>query len=259
MNGVLESLAAGQRLLTKLRHDPTSIVLTLAAPVVLVLVFGYIFGSAIAVPGSTNYREFLVPGLFASIATNIVPSMVSTARDSSRGVVDRFRSLPITRVAVPLGQAGATSVYALLNFVLMALCGLAVGWRFHRGIGAALTALGLLLLFQLAITWVGMFVGLWLGNEEAAAQLSILALPVAMMSNIFVPTSGMPGWLRFIADRNPASALTAALRQLFGNPTAPTNGAWVLEHPVPATLIWSALLLAVFIPLATARYARPVP
>jgi ABC-2 type transport system permease protein len=251
-----EGLAAAQRVLTKLRHDPGSIALTLGAPVVLVLIFGYVFGSAIAVPGGGNYRAFLVSGLFATIASNIVPSMVAMARDATRGVVDRFRSLPISRAAVPFGQAAATSVYGLGNFILMALCGLVVGWRINRGPADAAAALLLLLAFQFAATWVGLYLGLVIGKEEAAAQASILVFPVTMISNVFVPTSGMPGWLRLIADWNPISALAAAARQLLGSPTAPANGSWPLEHPVVASLAWTAALLAVFVPLCTRRYAR---
>jgi ABC-2 type transport system permease protein len=106
------------------------------------------------------------------------------------------------------------------------------------------------------MTWVGMYLGLVLGREETAAQVSILTFPVTGLSNVFVPTSGMPTWLRTIADWNPISAVAAATRQLFGNPTAPANGAWPLEHPVTAALGWIALLLVVFVPLCTARYAR---
>jgi ABC-2 type transport system permease protein len=251
-----DGFAAAERVLTKLRHDPAAIGLTLGAPVVMVLIFGYIFGSAITVPGRGNYREFLVPGLFTTIAANIVPSMVTMARDSTRGVVDRFRSLPIARAAVPFGQAAATAVYGLGNFVLMALCGLVVGWRIHRGVGDAVAALALLVAFQVAMTWVGMYLGLLIGNEETAAQASILIFPVTGVSNVFVPTSGMPGWLRLIADWNPVSALAAAARNLFGNPTAPANGVWPLEHPITASLTWTALLLVVFIPLCSSRYAR---
>ncbi len=251
-----DGLAAAERLLTKLRHDPAAISLTVGAPVVMVVIFGYIFGSAISVPGGGNYREFLVPGLFVTIAANILPSMVAMARDSTRGVVDRFRSLPITRAAVPFGQAAATAIYGLVSFALMALCGLAVGWRIHRGAGYALIALALLVAFQFAAVWVGMYLGLVIGKEETAAQASILIFPITMLSNVFVPTSGMPAWLRIIADWNPISALAAAVRQLLGNPTAPANGAWPLEHPIIASLAWTAILLALFVPLCTARYAR---
>jgi ABC-2 type transport system permease protein len=251
-----DGAAAAERVLTKLRHDPTAIALTLGAPVIMVVLFGYIFGSAITVPGG-GYRAYLIPGLFATIAVNIVPSMFTMARDSSRGVVDRFRSLPIARAAVPFGQAAATAVYGLASFVLMALCGLAVGWRIERGAGYALAALALLAAFQFAATWVGIYLGLVIGNEQTAAQASILVFPVTMLSNVFVPTGGMPAWLRTIADWNPISAVAAAARQLFGNPTGPANGAWPLEHPVVASLAWTALLLAVFVPLCTTRYARP--
>ena len=256
IGAVTDGAAAAERQLSRLRHDPTAITLTLGAPVVLVVIFGYIFGSAISVPGG-NYREFLIPGLFATIAVNILPSMVAMARDSGRGVVDRFRSLPIARTAVPFGQAAATTLYGLGSFTLMGLCGLAVGWGIHRSAGDALGALALLVAFQFAATWVGIYLGLVIGNEQTAAQASILVFPVTMLSNVFVPTGGMPPWLRTIADWNPVSAVAAAARQLFGNPAGPANGAWPLEHPVVASLVWTALLLAIFVPLCTARYARP--
>jgi ABC-2 type transport system permease protein len=256
-SAVSDGLAAAERSLTKLRHDPVAIALTLGAPVVLVVIFGYIFGSAISVPGGGNYRAYLVPGLFATIAANILPSMVAAARDSSRGAVDRFRSLPITRAAIPFGQAAATAVYGLVSFILMALCGLAVGWRIHRGAGEAVAALALLVAFQFAATWVGIYLGLVIGKEETVGQASILIFPVTMLSNVFVPPAGMPAWLRAIADWNPVSALAAAARQLFGNPVAPANGAWPLEHPIVASLAWTALLLAAFVPLSAARYSRP--
>jgi ABC-2 type transport system permease protein len=256
MSGALtDGAAAAERVLTKLRHDPTAIALTLGGPVVMVVLFGYIFGSAIAAPGG-GYRAFLIPGLFATIGVSIVPSMFAMTRDSSRGVVDRFLSLPIARTAVPFGQAAATVVYGLAAFVLMALCGLAVGWRIDRGAGYALAALALLAAFQFAANWVGMYLGLVLRSEQAAGQASILMFPATMLSNVYVPTSRMPAGLRAVADWNPVSALAAALRDLFGNPAAPANGTWQLEHPVLATLAWTALLLAIFVPLCTRRFAR---
>jgi ABC-2 type transport system permease protein len=255
MIGAVTDGAAAERQLSRLRHDPTAITLTLGAPVVLVVIFGYIFGSAISVPGG-NYREFLIPGLFATIAVNILPSMVAMARDSGRGVVDRFRSLPIARTAVPFGQAAATTLYGLGSFTLMGLCGLAVGWRIERGAGYAMGALALVAGFQFATTWIGMYLGLVLGNEQAAGQASILVFPVTMLSNVFVPTSGMPAWLRAVADWNPVSAIAAALRELFGNPSVPANGAWPLLHPVLASAGWLALLLLIFVPLCAARYSR---
>jgi ABC-2 type transport system permease protein len=254
---LVDGAATAERLLTKLRHDPSSLVMTLSAPVLLVLIFGYIFGSAITAPGHGNYREYLLPGLFVTIAGNVMPSMVQTARDTTRGVVDRFRSMPIARTAIPFGHAAAQAVYGLVTLLLMSLCGLAIGWGVHRGWARAAAALGLLLAFQFAMTWFGMYLGLAIGKEDIAAQLGVLVIPVGMVSNIFVPTAGMPGWLRTIADWNPMSAVASAVRELLGNPNSPTNGAWPLEHAVPAALLWTALLLVVFVPLCTWRYTRP--
>ncbi len=255
IGAVTDGAAAAERQLPRLRHDPSAIALTLGAPVVLVIIFGYIFGSAIAAPGG-NYREFLIPGLFATVAVNILPAMIAMARDSGRGVVDRFRSLPIARAAVPFGQAAATTLYGLGSFVLMGLCGLAVGWRIERGAGYAVAALALVAGFQFAVTWIGMYLGLLFGDEQSASQASVLVFPVTMLSNVFVPTSGMPAWLRAIADWNPVSAVAAAMRDLFGNPAAPADGAWPLLHPVLASLGWLVLLLVIFVPLCAARYAR---
>lgn len=254
-SAISDGTAAAERLFTKLRHDPTAITMMLGAPVVMVLIFGYIFGSAISVPGS-NYRAYLIPGLYATIAANVLPSMIAMARDSTRGVVDRFRSLPVTRAAIPFGHAIATAVTGLASFILMGLCGLAVGWRIHRGLGDAVAALALLVAFQFTMAWVGLYLGLLIGKEETAAQASVLIFPITMLSNVFVPTSGMPAWLRTIADWNPVSAIAAAARHLFGNPTAPANGAWPLEHPIVASLAWAVFLLAIFAPLGTARYSR---
>jgi ABC-2 type transport system permease protein len=131
-----------------------------------------------------------------------------------------------------------------------------VGWRIERGAGYAIAALALVAGFQFAVTWVGMYLGLLFGNEQAASQASVLVFPVTMLSNVFVPTSGMPAWLRVIADWNPVSAIAAAMRDLFGNPAAPANGTWPLLHPVVASLGWLVLLLVVFVPLCAARYAR---
>lgn len=253
---LVDGSVAAERLLTKLRHDATSIVVSLSAPVLMVLIFGYIFGSAITVPGPGDYRSFLLPGLFVTVTGNVLPAMVQTARDNDRGVVDRFRSMPIARVAIPFGHAAAQAVYGLGALVLMALCGLAIGWRTHRGPLLTLAGFGVLLAFQLAMTWLGMYLGLVIGKEETAAQLSVLVLPVSMISDIFVPTSGMPTWLRTLADWNPMSAVASAVRELFGNPNAATNGAWPLEHAVAASLIWTALLLVVLVPLCSRRYAR---
>jgi ABC-2 type transport system permease protein len=141
--------------------------------------------------------------------------------------------------------------------VLVPLIGiaLATGWRAHRGMVAASAGFGLLLFFRFVMTWLGTVLGLLAGREEVAGQLAVLTFPVAMVTNAYVPTGGMPAWLRSVAEWNPVSSVVAACRQLFGNPSA-AGAAWPLHHPVAATLGWSALLLAVCVPLAVRRYAE---
>jgi ABC-2 type transport system permease protein len=241
-----------------LRRAPGRIVAELAFPIVMVLLFGYVFGSAIPIPGGGNYREFLLPGLFGMTAmAGVAVTGQAVAGDIRRGVMDRFRSLPIARLAVPFGQTGAGILGGALSLGLMAGCGLAAGWRVRTGAGHALAGFGLVLLAQYAVSWVGVYLGLTVPDEETADRLSILFLPVSMVANTFVPTTGMPAWLRVVADWNPVSAIVAACRQLFGNPApVAAHPALPLAHPVAATLAWSAVLLAVFVPLSVRRFGR---
>jgi ABC-2 type transport system permease protein len=244
------------RVLLYYRHSPGLVAASLAAPLAMLVVFGFVFGSAVHVPGGGGYREFLMPGLFVQVAVNgMVPSMVGAARDVGRGITDRLRSMPISRAAALLGQTLADVLVSVLVLALMVGVGLISGWRFHVGPARALGALALLLAFRFVMNWAGIYLGLLAGREDTAGQLSVLVLPVAMVSDIFVPTGGMPGWLRAVADWNPISAAATATRELFGN-TVPATAAvpWPLQHPVAATLGWTVLLLAVFAPLAVRRF-----
>jgi ABC-2 type transport system permease protein len=164
--------------------------------------------------------------------------------------------MPVARSAVPLGWTGSDLIVGATGTVIMVLCGLAVGWRAHEGLPRALAAFGLLVVLRFALSWVGVYLGLVVRNEETADRMIPLVFPVSMISNSYVPTSGMPTWLRTIADWNPVSAAVAACRQLFGNPTVTTDLAWPQANPVLATLLWSALLLAVFVPLSVRQYQR---
>ncbi|MEU1626588.1 ABC transporter permease [Streptomyces sp. NPDC020096] len=245
------------RHLQRLRNAPSLIVLTLTAPILMLLLFGYVFGGAVTLPGGANYRAYLVPGLFVSIAANgIMTGMITTAYDAQRGVMDRFRSLPMSRSAVPLGQALSEVFIAAIALVPLVLVGLAVGWRIRGGAVSALGALGLLLLFRLVAGWIGQYLGLLVGSEEAAGQLSSLVFAVTLISNTYVPTAGMPGWLRAVAEWNPVSAVVAACRDLTGNALAQPGAAWPIAHPVAGALAWSLALLVVFVPLTVRRYAR---
>jgi ABC-2 type transport system permease protein len=244
-----------RRELWHLRAQPGQLVGALIFPAAMVVLFGYVFGSAIAVPGSTNYREYLMPGLFTMISVmSIMLNAMAVAGDKSKGVMDRFRSMPMARLAVPFGQAGADALIGLVQIAIMAGCGLVVGWRAHEGPARTLGALGLIVVFRVAMGWIGIFIGLVVRDEKTIDTLGPLIFPVTMIGNTFVPTGHMPAWLRTIADWNPISALTESSRQLFGNPGTGLGHAWPLHHPVPATLAWSVGLLAVFVPLAVRRF-----
>ncbi|MDH6575954.1 ABC transporter permease [Kitasatospora sp. MAP5-34] len=243
------------RVLLAYRRSPGLMVASFAVPVVMVVVFGYVFGSAMQVPGGGNYREFLMPGLFVLVAVNgLIPTMVGTARDAGRGITDRLRSMPVSRTGLLLGLAVADLLVAVCVLVPLTAVGLAAGWRIRDGFAHAAVAFALLLLFRFTMTWVGMCLGLLAGSEETAGQLAVLTFPLGMVTNAFVPTGGMPGWLRAVADCNPISAVVAACREQFGNPSAP-GGPWPMQHPVAATLLWAVALLVVFVPLAVRKFS----
>ncbi|GGV30911.1 transport permease protein [Actinomadura cremea] len=255
---VTDGLTLVGRELGRVRQEPGELVAALIFPAVMVVLFGYVFGSAIQVPGGGDYREYLMPGLFSMVTFSAVMGvMVRVAADASRGVMDRFRSMPMARTAVPFGHSGADLLTGLLSLGIMVGAGLLVGWQPHRGPLAAAEAFLLIVVLRYALGWVGVYVGLVVKNEQVADQIVPLFLPVTMLSNSFVPTDGMPAWLRFLADWNPVSALTAAARELFGNPGVPSGDvAWPLAHPVAAVLLWSAALLVVFVPLSVRTYGR---
>ncbi|MEV7280286.1 ABC transporter permease [Streptomyces sp. NPDC093111] len=244
------------RHLQKVRHAPAITVMTQTMPIVFLLFFGYVFGSALAMPGA-DYRTYLVPGLLVATAANgVMTGMFQAAQDTHRGVTDRLRTLPISRAAVPLSQALADLLTTAVGIVPLLLVGLAMGWRIEGTALEALGALGLLLLFRFATTWVGILLGLASRSEEAAGQLGSATFMLPLLSNAYIPTDGMPGWLRTIAEWNPISAVTTAVRELFGNASVPADAAWPVAHPVAGALLWSLALLALSAPAAVRRYAR---
>lgn len=244
-----------RRELAQLRHQPGELIGAVIFPGLLVVLFGYVFGSAIQVPGGGGYREYLMPGLFAM--TGLMSVMVNAlvvSKDVSLGVMDRFRSMPMSRLAVPLGRAILDLLMCVLSLAIMAGIGLLVGWRAHLGLAHTLAGFGLIVLLRFALTWVGTTIGMTLRPETADAFVP-LVFPVSMLSNGFVPTSGMPGWLRPVTEWNPVSALVQACRQLFGNPGAQVGPRpFPLEHPYAMTIGSALLLLAIFVPLTVWRF-----
>lgn len=250
-----DGLALSWRNLAQLKSQPGELVGALIFPAIMIVLFGYVFGSAIKAPGG-NYREFLMPGLFAMTTfMGLMTTLLAVASDAGKGVMDRFRAMPMARSAVPFGQVGGDILIGALGLVILVASGVAVGWRAHRGILPAAEAFALLLLLRYALCWAGTYLGLLVKNEETADQMLPLVFPITMLSNSFVPTSGMPVWLRTISDWSPVSSAVAACRHLFGNPGAPTShDAWPLAHPIIATLGWSAALLLIFVPLSVRRF-----
>ncbi|QEU95394.1 ABC transporter permease [Streptomyces kanamyceticus] len=244
------------RHLQRIKHAPAIPVMTQTMSIVFLLFFGYVFGSALAMPGS-DYRAFLVPGMLVATAANgIMTGMFTAAQDSHRGVMDRLRTLPMSRSAVPLGQALADLATTAVGLVPLMLVGLAMGWRIEGGALEAIGAFGLLLLFRFASTWIGILLGLVSRSEEAAGQLGGATFMLPLLSNAYLPTDGLPGWLRTVAEWNPISAVATAVRDLFGNAPVPADAAWPVAHPVAGSIAWSLVLLAICVPLAVRRYAR---
>jgi ABC-2 type transport system permease protein len=229
-------------------------------PVIFVVLFGYVFGSAITVPGG-HYRTYLMSGLFAQGTIFSSSSVaVAVATDMSEGVIDRMRALPIARSAVLLGRTISNLIVGAPAFVVMVGCGLIVGWRPEAGILRAIAAFAMLELFGFAMSWVGAAIGLAARSPQSADVLSMVpSFLLGFISNVFVPTTHMPAWLKIIAEWNPLSAVVAAARQLFG--TGEGGAAphvFPLEHPVPTTIAMAIVVLGVFVPLSVRLYTKRV-
>jgi ABC-2 type transport system permease protein len=237
-------------------RQPSNIAWQLGFPIVSVLLFGYVFGSAMTVPGGGDYREFLMPGLFGmTMAFGFMNTAWAVVLDSTKGVTDRFRSMPMAPSAVVTGRGVGDLITASLDLVVLALMALAIGWRSDGGLVATLAAFGLFLLLRFALIWIGILLGLLVPNEEAAGNLFAVAFPFAMISSAFVAPSLMPGWLGTIAVWNPVSSTVTAARELFGNPAA-VGDTWVEQNALLMAVCWPLVITAIFLPLAVRRFQR---
>jgi ABC-2 type transport system permease protein len=256
--GLRDFYTMTRRYVLRARRQGDVIFGSLLTPVIFVVLFGYVFGSAITVPGG-HYRAYLLSGLFAQGTIFASSSVaVAVATDMGEGVIDRMRTLPIARSAVLIGRSVSNSIIGLPALAVMISCALIVGWRAEAGLGRAVMGFLLLQLFGFAMSWVGIWLGMVARSTQSADTLSMLpAFLLGFISNVFVPTQDMPTWLRVVAEWNPLSAVVAAARQLFGT----TQGGavpdvWSLQHPIPTTLGMGLLLLAIFIPLSVRLYTR---
>jgi hypothetical protein len=235
-------------------REPIPLVGGMAFMIMLVALYGLLFGGAMQVPGGGNYMEFLLPGMFVmTMAFGIGETMTGVAVDAERGVTDRFRSMPIASGAVVLGRSITDLLYSSLALVAMAGAGLALGWRWHGGPGETIGAFGLLLLLRFSMLWVGIFLGLIVPGPSAVNSVWTVLFPLTMVTAAFAPTETMPAWLGTIAEWNPLSATIYATRDLFGNPG--TGGSsFVSDNAMLLAVAWPLLIIAVFAPLAVRRY-----
>ncbi|MEV7319122.1 ABC transporter permease [Streptomyces sp. NPDC093970] len=258
-----DSMVVAKRNLIRMSRIPEMLIFGLIQPIMFVVLFTYVFGGSIQVGSSTStqaYREFLMAGIFAQTVTFATAGAgAGIADDMHKGLIDRFRSLPMARGAVLTGRTIADLVQTALTLVVLAVVALIVGWRTHENIGKVLAGFGLLLLLGYAFSWIGALIGLSVRTPEAATSGGLIWLfPLTFISNAFVDASHLPAFLRHIAEWNPFSATVQAARELFGNlpPGFNASDAWPMQHPIVASLIWSIVIILAFRTLAVRKYRR---
>ena len=257
---VSDGLTITRRNLIKVKRVPDLIVFATLSPIMFVLLFRYVFGGAINVPGDISYAEFLLPGIFAQ--TVIFGSTItgaSLADDLQKGLIDRFRSLPMASSAVLVGRTVADLALNALSIAVMAITGLIVGWRIHEGFMRGVAGFLILFLFGYAMSWISAVIGLSVKSVEVAQSAGLIWMfPLTFLSNAFVPTDTLPSVLQPVAEWNPISSVVLALRELWGNaPSGTANGSgFPAEHPIELAVGWCLLILVIFMPWAIARYRR---
>ena len=250
--------ALTRRNLVHIAREPMQLSDVTIQPVLFTLLFIFVFGSGIPIPDGT-YKDFALAGLLTlNLTTSTMGTAVGLSTDLHEGVIERFRTLPMWRAAVLVGRSVADVMSATLCVTIVALTGLAIGWRTSTSFPEVIAGFALALFFSYCLSWVAACVGLTSKGPESAASIGFIALfPLAFISNALVPTNHMPGWLQAIADWNPVSAVTSGARVLFGNPNPSASiHVWPMQHPVEAALIWSVAILAVAAPLASYLFKR---
>ena len=258
-----DTWVVARRGLWHMRRQPEALADATFQPVMFVLLFAYVFGGAIAVPGNGNYKEFLMGGIFAQsiVFGGSFGVAMGIAADRNNGAMDRFRSLPMARGSVLGGHALANLLKTLLPMLLMSICGLIVGWRIRGGVGDAVAAYALLVVFAFAMIWIGVLLGSTLSSPEAVQGFAFVAIfPLTFIASTFVPANTLPGVLRTFAEWNPVTTLAESLRALFGNPRVlpGPDAPWSLEHPVAYTLLACAVILVISAPVAIARFQKSI-
>lgn len=252
-------LALVRRNLTHIKRQPEMLTDVTVQPIMFVLLFAYVFGGSISIPG-VNYKEWLLPGIMGqTMAFSSFIVAIGLNTDIGKGIVDRFRSLPINRGSLLVSRAISALIHSSIGVVVMSLTGLFVGWRIHEGLLRGLAGYAVLLLFGFAMIWIGILVGSAMRSVEAVNGLMFTTMfPITFLSNAFARPEGMPSWLRTLAEWNPISSLVQSMRTLWGNDGLPLDpsAAWPLHHPVLATVIWSVAITVVVAPFALRAFNR---
>ncbi|MEV6446794.1 ABC transporter permease [Amycolatopsis sp. NPDC051716] len=247
------------RNLMNVRRNPDWLMAATLQPIMFVLLFAYVFGNAIGgEAGGAAYREFLIAGIFAqTVAFNSAFTVIGFANDLQKGIIDRFRSLPMSRIAVVLGRTTSDLVVSVVALIVMSLCGLLVGWRIRGSFWDALLGYLVMLMFAWALSWVGALIGLAARSVEVAQSAGLIWMfPLSFISSAFVPTDTLPPFLKAIAEWNPFTAVINATRDLFGNRFGTPPTGWPAENAALYAILCCLAIIAIFAPLATARYRR---
>jgi ABC-2 type transport system permease protein len=252
-----DSLVFARRNVAHIRQIPEKLLDVTLQPIMFTLLFAFVFGGVIAVPGGGNYREYLIGGILVqTVAFGMMGPGTSLATDLTEGVVDRFRTLPIARPAFLVGHMLAELGGMALAITILSLTGLVVGWRIDSDLPHAIAGYGLLLAFALAMVWVGLLIGVSVRSADAVMGIGFtLVFPITFVATTFVPLDGLPNGLRQFALWNPISSLAASTRLLFGNPTGlPADVGWPLSHPIVYSVLWIIAIIAVVVPLTIRRF-----
>jgi ABC transporter DrrB family efflux protein len=259
LSHVRDVVVMTRRNVVHIAREPMQLSDVTVQPVLFTVLFVYIFGSGMSLPGGASYTEFAIAGLLTmNLVTSSMGTAVGLATDLATGMIERFRTLPMWRASVLVGRTLTDLVSASVCSAIVAVTGLAVGWRTGHGIWSVLGGFGVALLFSYALTWPTACLGLFAKAPESAMSIGFVVIfPLAFVSNALVPTRHMPSWLRLIADWNPVSSVTSTVRDLFGNPNPlPPNPSWPLVHPLAAALVWSIGLIVVCAPLAAYLFRK---